>query len=336
MRPYSTRIVVSAAVVIILLILAAHLWNPAGNALALGEPRETLSLGTVRIQRSALVLIADAKGYFADEGLDVALKFYDSGLLAVNDMLAGKLDLSTAAPLVVVNKNLDYNHPKLKILTEVGKSEDIRIVGRKDHGLTNPRDLAGKKVGVMSGTEAAFYLNLFSVFHRAPFESITRVNLGPDEQLRALEKGDVDAIIIWEPIASKAARSLGPNAVVWAGQGRLASGWMLLATPEIISKRPEAIRRLLAGLLSAERFVSEHEDEAKNIVARRLNVQNLGTDWDKNDFRIELSRQFLSAMELRSRWLGKDKPGFRVPNLLNSFHFDSLESIAPERITIIH
>ena len=336
MRLHSTRIIISAVITTILVVLAVILWKPAWNSSAFSGPHEPLSIGTVLIKRSALILIADTKGYFADEGLDVSLKFYDSGLLAVNDMLAEKLDLSTAAPLVVVNKNRNNHHPRLKIVTEVGKSEDIRIVGRKDHGLINPHDLVGKKVGVMRGTEPAFYLNLFSVFQGLPFESISKVNLGPDEQLRALEKGEVDAIIIWEPIASKAARILGPNAVVWAGQGRLASGWMLVATPEILSKRPEAIRRLLAGLLSAERFISEHEDDAKNIVARRLNVQNLGPDWDKNDYKITLSRQFLSVMELRARWLGKDEPGFHVPNLLNSFHFDSLESIAPERITIIH
>ena len=336
MRLLSIRILVSVAVIAIPVFLIAILWKPACAGSAFSGPREPLSVGAVLIKRSALILIADAKGYFADEGLNVALTFYDSGLLAVNDMLAGKLDLSTAAPLVVVNKNLDSNHPKLKIVTEVGQSEDIRIVGRKDHGLTNPSDLVGRKVGVMSGTESVFYLNLFCVFHGLPFESINRVDLGSDQQLRALEKGEVDAIIIWEPIASKAAQVLGSNAVVWSGQGRLASGWMLLATPEIISKRPEAIRRLLAGLLSAERLVSEHEDEAKNIVARRLNVQDPGSGWDKNDYKIALSRQFLMAMELRARWLGKDKPGFRVPNLLNSFHFDSLESIAPERITIVH
>jgi sulfonate transport system substrate-binding protein len=336
MRLLSGNIIVSTLVIAILVILAVILWKPVRNGSAFSGPREPLTIGTVLIQRSALVLIADAKGHFADEGLDVALKFYDSGLLAVNDMLAGKLDLSTAAPLVVVNKNQDNNQPKLKILTEVGKSEDIRIVGRKDHGLTGPSDLVGKKVGVMRGTEPVFYLNVFCVYHGLPFESINRVDLGSGEQLNALEKGEVDAIIIWEPIASKAARILGQNAVVWAGQGRLASGWMLLATPEIISKRPETIRRLLAGLLSAERFISEHEEEAKNIVARRLDVQNVGSDWDKNDYKIGLSRQFLSAMELRARWLAKDKPGFRVPNLLNLFHFDSLESVTPERVTIIH
>ncbi len=336
MRLYSTRIIIPVAFVTILAIVAAHLWNPAWNSLAFGESRESLSLGTVLIKRSALILIADAKGYFADEGLDVSLKFYDSGLLAVNDMLAGKLDLSTAAPLVVVNKNRDDNHPKLKIVTEVGKSEDIRIVGRKDHGLINPHDLMGKRVGVARGTEPEFYLSLFSVFHGVPFDSITRVDLGSEGQLKALENGEVAAIIIWEPIASKAARILGPNAVVWAGQGRLASGWMLLATPEIISKRPEAIRRVISGLLTAEIFISEHEDEAKSIVARRLNIQNVSPDWDKNDYKIGLSKQFLSAMELRARWLGEDEPGFHVPNLLRSFDFDILKSVAPERIAIIH
>jgi len=335
MTVFSRKIFISISSGAIPICLVAVFCTLA-NSYAFCGPRETLSLGTVLIKRSALILIADTRGYFADQGLDVSLKFYDTGLLAVNDMLAGKLDLSTAAPLVVVTKNRDENNPKLKIVTEVGKSEDIRIIGRKDHGLMNPSDLAGKKVGVARGTEPEFYLSLFSVFHRVPFESITRVNLASDEQLSSLEKGDVDAIIIWEPIASKAAQMLGSNAVVWAGQGRLASGWMLLATPDIISKRPEAIKRLLAGLLSAEKFISEHEGEAKNIVARRLNVQNLGPDWDKNDYKIGLSRQFLSAMELRARWLGKDEPELRVPNLLPSFDFDILKSTAPERITIIH
>jgi ABC-type nitrate/sulfonate/bicarbonate transport system substrate-binding protein len=335
MRLFSRKIFISISSLAISICLAAAFCILANNRV-FSLPLERLSLGTVLIKRSALILIADAKGYFADQGLEVSLKFYDSGLLAVNDMLAGKLDLSTAAPLVVVQKNRDASNPNSRIVTEVGKSEDIRIIGRKDHGLTNPSDLRGKRVGLMSGTEPEFYLSLFSVFHGVPFESITRINLGLEEQLKALEKGEVDAIIIWEPIASKAAEILGSNAVVWAGQGRLASGWMLLVTPDLIAKRPEAIRRLLAGLLSAEKFISEHEDEARHIVARRLNVQNLGPGWDKNDYKIVLSKQFLLAMELRARWLGKDDPQFRVPNLLSSFHFDSLKSIAPERVTIIH
>jgi hypothetical protein len=68
MRLLSTRILVSAVVIAIPLFLIAVLWKPASAGSAFGGPRETLSLGTVLIKRSTLILIDDAKGYFADEG----------------------------------------------------------------------------------------------------------------------------------------------------------------------------------------------------------------------------------------------------------------------------
>ncbi len=83
MRPRSIRISVTSAVIALPAIWAVILCIPARISLAPSGPREPFSLGAVLIKRSAFIPTTGAKGYFAEEGLDLYLGFCDLGLLAV-------------------------------------------------------------------------------------------------------------------------------------------------------------------------------------------------------------------------------------------------------------
>jgi signal transduction histidine kinase len=98
MRLLLTRTLVSAAAIAIPVFLIAILWKPACAGSAFGGCHETLSLGTVLIKRSGLILIADAKGYFAENRLNAALKLPDSGLLAVIDLVSNGIKFNKSDP----------------------------------------------------------------------------------------------------------------------------------------------------------------------------------------------------------------------------------------------
>ena len=69
---------------------------------------ESLTLGICAIALSSLIWVAKAKGYFAEQHLDIDFRLYESGHLAIRDLLAGKLDLATATEFAAVRHGLEH------------------------------------------------------------------------------------------------------------------------------------------------------------------------------------------------------------------------------------
>lgn len=304
----------------------------------LPAPLENVTLGTVIGERSALIWVAENRGLLRDCGVDLTIKAYESGLAASKDVSAGNLDLATAAEIVVVHENMRLGNPHLKTIALISRVNDIRIVARKDCGIACPADLKGKRIGVLPWTDADFFLSQFCVLDRIPRSSISEINLNPGEQVEALEKGMVDAVIVWEPFASLAERELGTNAIAWSSQNQVPSTWVIVGTDESIARRATAITRLLKALLAAEVFASEHRKQAADIIQQRIQKTLPANWWDNTVTRVTLDRQLVLGMEDRARWIQAKSPATypRIPNVLNFIALDTLEAISPDRVTIIH
>ena len=73
---------------------------------------EPIRVGVAMDIKTALIRIADGQGFFKKQGLDVVLKEYESGALAVPDLVADKLDWATAAEFVFVVQNARHPRPE--------------------------------------------------------------------------------------------------------------------------------------------------------------------------------------------------------------------------------
>ena len=218
---------------------------------ASGEPEENLTIGIADPKRlSSLIWIAEDQGYFSEHGLKINIKLYESGLAATKDLLAGKVDLATATEFVAARLFLE--HPDLRIITSMCESEDIRLMARRDHGIAQISDIRHKRVGVLRGSGGEFYLDLLMVLHNIPFHEVQKVDLPLSEQSKAISKGEVDAVVTWEPFVSEVSKDLGTNAVSWSAQSGQSYYWLLLGTEDVVSKRPRAIHGFLSSLVSAE------------------------------------------------------------------------------------
>ena len=83
--------------------------NIVGGAAALGltgavplrraraqEPRAKIRIGVVPLISSGPIFLAQAKGFFEKVGLDVEMKFFADGVLAMPSLIAGELDTTVA------------------------------------------------------------------------------------------------------------------------------------------------------------------------------------------------------------------------------------------------
>ncbi len=300
-----------------------------------GSSAERLSVGTVAVDLSSLIWVAKGRGYFTEQGLDIDIKLYDTGTLALRDVLAGKLDLATATEWAAVRHCLE--RPDVRIISILVEAQDQELVARRDRGITQRSDLRNKRVGVALNTSSEYYLNLMLLLEKMQSEDVRMVDLLASEQVKAITRGDIDAAMLWEPFATMAKKELGTNAVSWEGQSGQDEYGLLLGTQGTIEKRSGAIRRFLGALASAEAFIRNDRNGAMGIVAKELEDRHLESSWKNHRFVLGLHRPLVLKMKAELQWL-RSVPGTghgEVPDVYELIHFDALRSVAKERIEII-
>jgi ABC-type nitrate/sulfonate/bicarbonate transport system substrate-binding protein len=105
--------------------------------------REPLSIGFQPSEAAALVFVAEDQHFFSGNGLDVTIRNYDPPGAGIAGMLNGEVDIAGASEYpVVVNV---FNGKEISIIGADDKVQNVYLIGRKDRGITNISDLAGKK-----------------------------------------------------------------------------------------------------------------------------------------------------------------------------------------------
>ena len=109
---------------------------------------------------SAPIFGAEARGFWKQENLDVEIKPFVSGRLALDALVGQAVDAATAADIPVVFAA--FQQHKVRIVATFSNSEmHVNMLARKDKGILKPEDLIGKKIAVSLGTAAEFVMDMF-------------------------------------------------------------------------------------------------------------------------------------------------------------------------------
>lgn len=337
---HRVRALVAAAIV--LTIAAALALGYAGNKRPPATsvtPVEKLSIALPMTPHAALLCIAAAKGYFAEQGLDVTVKPVSHGKAAIDLMTQGGTDLASAAevPFVIA---VMKGEPIGIAATIVSVSSDMTVVARRDRSIARPSDLAGKRVGVTPGTSGEYFLWALLIRHKLAPNSITMVDVPPDKLVEALASGAIDAASTWEPIKSEARAALADNAQSLTSADAYILTHVVVGRSDFLKAHSSAVSKLVRALIQAEAFASKEPQQAMALVADRfkLDVKTLQTGWYDIDFKVDLRQSQLITLEDEARWAmarGYADKG-PVPNFLPHLYLDALLGVQAERVTVVH
>jgi NitT/TauT family transport system substrate-binding protein len=302
---------------------------------------EKVRVADGRFLPSAPINLAVEKGYFKEEGLEISRSLFWTGKECLAEVMAGKADLAAVADFPIALEAMKGARIcVIATLSNPGKT--FAIIGRKDQGISFPKDLQGKKIGTTLGTNLNFILDSFLLFHHVPRKDIRLVDLPMEQMPEALRKGDVQAVITWEPFLSKIRTQLGTDAVIFHGdeQHIYRMTWNIVGMREFVHKNPETIKRVLRALLKAEGFIKKNRNDALRMTAAHLGMEKevLRETWDAYTPDLSLSPLLVENLENETRWAIKNQiaPPKQMPNYLNYIYFDGLESVKPEAVTIVH
>lgn len=333
----------SSALVVMLAVLAAMSGGcgdtkPTPNSNA-AQSAVKISIGFPREPISALTIIAHAKGYFAAQGLNVtAVDKYPSGKRALEGLLAGEVDVTTAADVPIVFNS--FAGSDFKLIATVGSSDnEVKIIARRDRNIEAPHDLRGKHIATQRASAVHFFMDSFFVKHQIGDDEVT-VSFDDAENLpAALVLGDIDAFSMREPFIGEAKGELGERAIVFAEPGLYLKTCNLVASADFVQQHPEAVEKVVRALIEAEAFARAHRDEAIQLVADALRVPepDIRRVWPDFDFRISLDQALLGYLEDEARWMIKNglTDGTDVPNYLDFLHLQALKHVKPATVSVI-
>src|SRR6266700_495164 len=189
---------VAIALIVFTLLGVGYAWIARKPPSALhSEAPETVRIAAVAYIGSCPILMAQANGYFASEGVAVAIKFEPNGKAALEEALDGRADLATAADVPIMYAAASGR--PVSVVATIATMEDHAIIGRRDRGIGTPASLKGKRIGVSLGTTTQFFLDAFLNRQKLSPTDVTVINLPPAELRDTLARGDIDAVVLYQP-----------------------------------------------------------------------------------------------------------------------------------------
>jgi NitT/TauT family transport system substrate-binding protein len=298
---------------------------------------KTLTLGLPALEQNALIYVADKRGFFTENGLQVLIKDYDSGVTAIQGLSEREVDLAGAAEFPVVRALMQKS--PLRIIASSDKFENDFLVGRKDRGIEKVVDLKGRRIGVTLGSINEFYLARFLQLNGIALDEVTLVDLKPAQFVEAIASGAVDALIAWQPYIHQVLERQ-PDMVVWQAQNNQAVYGLLVGRDEWLALHSKTVEGFLRALEQAEAYTLSSPDRAKEIVQERLGYDStyIASVWTQHHFSLSLDFSLVIAMNDEAHWLIDHDLTVEkeVSNFLDSIYISGLQTVKPDAVNIIH
>jgi NitT/TauT family transport system substrate-binding protein len=213
-------------------------------------------------------LIAYEKGFFAEEGVDVKLV---SGNFETNKigLASGKTAIATGdfQFFPSANEGLD-----IKIVAGLHEG-CIKLVVPANSSINSVKDLAGKRIGVdeIGGTPMAVTSVALANSNISPTDGVQWVVYPLDQLISIADKGDVDAIALWDPFGTIAAKK-GYKVLVDIAVDPLFKDrycCFIYASGKVLRENPKKITAILNGLHKASVWIAEHPEEAAKLLIEK-------------------------------------------------------------------
>jgi NitT/TauT family transport system substrate-binding protein len=225
-----------------------------------------LPVGYIPNVQFAPLYVALDKGYYSDAGLDVKIDYsFEIDAMA----LVGANDLQFA--IVSGEQVLLARAQQLPVVYTLAWYDQypVGIAAMKSSGISKPKDLKGKRIGVpvLSG---ASYIGLMALLNAGGLsEKDVTIDVIGFNQVEALAAGQEDAVVIYVANEPAVLRSKGYeiNVIKVADYLKLVSNGMI-TNETTIKNDPDLVRRMTNATLKGIEYTIANPEEAYEITKK--------------------------------------------------------------------
>ena len=263
-RPWIALLIACTAA--LALVLAGACDDGADDGADDGEPLDhVVFMAGYRPQANlpfVAVYLAEARGFFADEGLDVEIRHSAQGE-HLQLLLAGEVDFTTGTAAQSLRQRA--NGLPVRAVALFGQRGDQGFVVLADSGIEAPADFEGRSVGFKGGVVPAELLALLATADLGPGD-VQLQAVGFDE--RVFIEGEVDVFPVFLNNEPNRIRNAGVDIRVFdpADYGIATLGITYLAHEDTTTERRALTERFLRAALRGAAYAASRPDEAIDVV----------------------------------------------------------------------
>ena len=235
------------------------------RAQTLARPKATLAVGGKNLLYYLPLTIAEQRGYFKDEGLDLTIVDFAGGSQALKAVVGGSADVVSGAFEHTVN--MQYKGQRMRAFVLQGRAPQI-VLGINPKTMPDYKtvaDLKGKKVGVTApGSSTNVMVNFILAKAGLKPSDVSIVGVGASQgAVAAMRAGRIDALSNLDPVITMLQRSGDLKVVadtrVVSEADRIFGGPMpagcFYAQQAYIDKNPDTVQALTNALVRANKWI---------------------------------------------------------------------------------
>ena len=246
----------------------------AGPALAQGAPEKAsvnLGVGGKPLLYYLPLTVAEKKGFFKEEGLDVAINDFGGGAKSLQALVGGSVDVVTGAYEHTIR--MQAKGQDIVAVAELGRYPGIVIAVHKSKAdqIKSAADLKGMKIGVTAPGSSTMLTAQYAMVKAGlkPTDAAFIGVGGGASAVAAMKKGETDAIAHLDPVISKLesdgdikvlidTRTEAGSKALWGGSNPAA---VLYMKRDFVEKNPNTTQRLTNALVKALKWLATAKPE---------------------------------------------------------------------------
>lgn len=313
------------------------------SAAALEDPQ--VKIFAVRdSQVSAQVAVAAEAGIFKKHGLSPEIQWIVSTIDLINMIPSPEVNVfGLGMAQMAILRAQDYAIYWLATLSDIAGTQVVVLGPTGAAKVREPKDMERLKIGILTGSASPILLNNGGrIFGLDPTKA-QWVNIGPPENVTALAKGDVDAIVTWEPWGTNALKAAPGARVYFSGNHSFVPGYEgprriylnhtgLVVTKRYIDKNPETVRALVRSLAEATDYINKDLERAIGMVSRQMRIpaESLQSQMKRNRYTAVIDRETLDSGRQFVDYFYGAKRISKAPDPGVFFYTKFLTEVSPE------
>jgi len=241
----------------------------AANAAAQAPEKKkvTIGVGGKSLFYYLPLSVAERKGYFKEEGLEVEIPDFAGGAKALQALVGGSADMVSGAYEHTINM-VAKKQPIKAVVLQAKYSSMVLVLPRdKAAKYRSGKDLKGMKIGVTApGSSTNMFVNNLLAKDGLKPSDVVIVGVGTGAgAVAAMEKGEIDALVNLDPVVTQLeatgkfvpvvdSRTEKGMKEVYGGDYHAS---VIYVQDEFIKKNPNTVQAVVNAMVRANRWIAK-------------------------------------------------------------------------------
>jgi NitT/TauT family transport system substrate-binding protein len=254
----------------------------------------------------ALILVPQDKGFFKSQGLEVSVDDAAAPLEPITRVATGGYDMALADINALIRYRAQHPSPPVKAVFVVFNKPPYAIVARKSRGITEPKQLEGKKLGAPPAGSTFAQWPLFAKLNEIDVSKVMIENIGIPVRAPMLAAGQIDAALgySFRVYVDLKDRGVPVDDIVlmqMANYGLKLYGTAIIVNAKFAAEKPEVVRAFLDAFLRGLKDMIRHPVEAVDSIVKRDDAAKREVELERLRMAI---RDNIITPEVRANGLG--------------------------------